>query len=373
MPSRSLAAGLDARSQIPCRTQGYISASVTLVHGGRTGESVMRVSKAGRLLAVLACAALVATACGDDDDTTAGSETTASPDTTATGGDATGDGGTAEFTITRDGIDGPAEVAGGTVEVTVTDETGGTEMELDFVRVEAGTSEAAFREMFAVVFEGGPIDEALLDIAGVTLPTGQSTVTESVSLPAGEYFVFSELDDVEEEGEDAPEGDESGEGDEGDEDPTANMILTPLTVAEGGDDAAPESDGGTLVASEYTFDASGLEPGTAFTFRNDGPDQIHHAVLMDFGDLDPATVEEHFPAFLQSEGDDMPAEFEGLEEEELFGLGGSGVFSPGRSGTFTTELEEGSTYVAVCFIQDRAGGPPHAIAHDMWKVFTVGS
>jgi hypothetical protein len=350
----------------------------------------MKVSKAGRLLVVLACAAMVVTACGDDDDTTASPETTASPDTTGSGGDDTADeGGAAEFTITREGIDGPAEIAGGTVEVTVNDETGGTEMELDFVRVEEGTSEEAFREMFAVIFEGGPIDEALLDIAGVALPTGETTVTESVSLPAGEYFVFSELDDVEEDGEDAPEGDEgeapedgedapeggedAPEGGEGDEDPTANMILTPLTVTEGGGDEVPESAGGTIVASEYTFDTSGLEPGAKFTFSNEGPDQIHHAVLMDFGDLDPATVEEHFPAFLESEGGDMPAEFEGLEEEELFGLGGSGVFSPGRSGTFTSELEEGSTYVAVCFIQDRTGGPPHAIAHDMWKVFTVGS
>lgn len=317
----------------------------------------------GRLWAALACSVLLVAACGDDDDTA---------DDTADPAEAV------QFTTTRDGVDGPSEIEGGTVEVTFTDETNGTEMELDFVRVEEGTTEDAFREAFAVIFEGGPIDEALLDLAGITLPAGLSTVTETITLPPGEYFVFSELDDPVGEEEGAGDGGEAeGEGggeDEGggDEDPLANFVLTALTVTEGGEAEVPGSEGGTIVASDYTFDASDLEAGTHFTFRNDGPDQFHHAVLMDFGALDVATVEEHFPAFLESDGEDMPAEFEGLDEEELFGLGASGVFSPGQSGTFRSDLVEGNTYVAVCFIQDRAGGPPHAIAHDMWEVFTVG-
>jgi hypothetical protein len=39
--------------------------------------------------------------------------------------------------------------------------------------------------------------------------------------------------------------------------------------------------------------------------------------------------------------------------------------------TFTANFEAGQTYVAACFIQDRKGGPPHAIAHKMYKAFTV--
>ena len=35
--------------------------------------------------------------------------------------------------------------------------------------------------------------------------------------------------------------------------------------------------------------------------------------------------------------------------------------------------EEGHTYVALCFIQDRDGGAPHAIAHQMYDVFQVGA
>jgi hypothetical protein len=49
------------------------------------------------------------------------------------------------------------------------------------------------------------------------------------------------------------------------------------------------------------------------------------------------------------------------------------VFSSGLGNQFTVPggFESGRTYVLACFISDRAGGPPHAIAHDMYKVFTV--
>ena len=40
----------------------------------------------------------------------------------------------------------------------------------------------------------------------------------------------------------------------------------------------------------------------------------------------------------------------------------------GSSGTFETPFVEGNTYVAVCYIQDREGGPPHAIEHQMFDV-----
>jgi hypothetical protein len=39
--------------------------------------------------------------------------------------------------------------------------------------------------------------------------------------------------------------------------------------------------------------------------------------------------------------------------------------------TFTTTFKAGRTYLAACFIQDKAGGPPHAIAHHMYKAFKV--
>jgi hypothetical protein len=35
------------------------------------------------------------------------------------------------------------------------------------------------------------------------------------------------------------------------------------------------------------------------------------------------------------------------------------------------DAKAGRTYVVLCFVSDKAGGPPHAIAHHLFKVFTV--
>ncbi len=47
------------------------------------------------------------------------------------------------------------------------------------------------------------------------------------------------------------------------------------------------------------------------------------------------------------------------------------MYSGGLAGTFEANFVSGRTYAVVCFIADRAGGPPHVIAHDMKQVFTV--
>jgi len=49
----------------------------------------------------------------------------------------------------------------------------------------------------------------------------------------------------------------------------------------------------------------------------------------------------------------------------------SQVTSPGYGNTFTATFTSGRTYVVLCFVSDKTGGPPHAIAHHMFKVFTI--
>jgi hypothetical protein len=138
-------------------------------------------------------------------------------------------------------------------------------------------------------------------------------------------------------------------------------------VTGGEDDELPDTDG-TFTASEYQFEVEASE-GSTFTFLNDGPDQLHHAILFDFGDLDPEVVEQNFAAFAASDGE-PPAALAEVDFEHLE-AGGSGVFSSRGGGTFAAELAAGTTYVVACFISDLEGGPPHAIAYDMWEVFTV--
>jgi hypothetical protein len=47
------------------------------------------------------------------------------------------------------------------------------------------------------------------------------------------------------------------------------------------------------------------------------------------------------------------------------------VSNPGRRQHVHGQLRVGRTYVTLCFVGDKKGGPPHAIAHRMFKVFTV--
>jgi hypothetical protein len=95
---------------------------------------------------------------------------------------------------------------------------------------------------------------------------------------------------------------------------------------------------------------------------------------MDFGTNDPDVVEDEFMSLLESEGDPSAMGDSELDMDQVdFEFGGSGVFGPdGAAGTFDASFQDGNTYVVVCFIQDRTGGPPHAIAYDMWQVFQVG-
>ena len=162
-------------------------------------------------------------------------------------------------------------------------------------------------------------------------------------------------------------------GDEGGGQGPPDVVTAELTVTAGDDSAElPEADG-EIVAVDYSFEATLDGPGT-INFRNDGPEQFHHAVVVDFGTNDPEAVEEAFPELLES-GPGAPPEAGGdLDMDQVdFEFGASGGFGPdGVGGTFEADIVEGNTYVLACFIQDREGGPPHAIAHDMWEVAVVG-
>lgn len=212
--------------------------------------------------------------------------------------------------------------------------------EVDFTRVSEGTSAEDFLAGLSSILEGGPFADFLLTNAGVA---AGGTSTPSLTLEPGSYFVWAETDND-------------------------GIVYTQLTVDDGDGAELPETDG-TFTTTDYGFTVD-AKAGDTYTITNDGS-QFHHVVLFNFGDLDPEIVKENLPAFFAAEEGDPPPE--AFAEVDLANLdvGGSGVFGPGGSGTFELTLEEGTTYAAVCFIQDRAGGPPHAFAHDMYDAFTV--
>ena len=339
------------------------------IHGGRH-------RMCWRGVAALAGVTLVVTVgCGDDDDdaepesTTAEAPTTptaaitaadTTPAETASDGTApddsaaapapatTGEGTPLEVTLTDASIDGLAatELTAGLVDVTVTDDTEAAGAEINFTRVEPGTSEDTFVAGLVPIFDGGPFPDFFLNNAGVV---GASTV----ALDEGEYIVWIDL------------------ASNLDRPSTAEDIITaPLTVGPGEDGAEITNTDGTFTATDYAFSVEASPGGSIMTFNNDGANEFHHVVLVDFGTNDPALVESSMLEFLQSEEDAPPPE--GLDMEQVnFEFAGSGVFGPGGSGTFAAPLEEGTTYAALCFIQDRAGGAPHAIQHEMYDVFQL--
>lgn len=263
----------------------------------------------------LAAVVLASGACGDDD-----------------GGDQAAG---VTVTLGADSLEVPSSIEAGLVEVTVEGDIP-ENPEIDFTKVADGTTADEFAEMIGGVVQGGPVPDTLEANAGVLAGSGPQTIT----LEPGAYFVWAE----------GPDG----------------VMLAATTVTGEGGGELPDGDG-SITAHDYRFDVD-VSGGEDFTFRNEGPNEIHHAVLVDFGDTDPAVVEENLAAFLAAEEGDPPPE--ALADAEVdFEVGGSGVFTPGLGGTFSADVESGNTYAVVCFISDRAGGPPHAIAYGMWDVF----
>lgn len=297
---------------------------------GRAQRRIALVVCGGALVAVAGPGTTVATTIPDDSSVETAPAGSAAPDAMAS----------VVVTLTETSIDGlPDDLVAGVVDVTVMDAAG---RGVDFSRVQPGTDPAKFVTDLAAAGEAGdPLPDSFLDHAGVV---GHSMIT----LDEGEYVVWTEP---------VMEG--------------GDIITAALTVGPGDNDAViPPTDGGSIWAGDYLFNADVTARGTTVTFTNSSDNQFHHVVLIDAGINDPALVEEYLPTFLETEGAGSPPE--GIDMAQFNDeFASSGVFGPGSSGTFEAPFEEGNTYIAVCFISDREGGLPHAYQHRMYDVFQV--
>jgi hypothetical protein len=141
-------------------------------------------------------------------------------------------------------------------------------------------------------------------------------------------------------------------------------MIKKITVTGPSQVALPQADA-VITGKEYTFDVTGLKAGTnEVLFRNDGPKEIHMAAALEFPKgVDEAAANKAVQSFF-GEGPPPP----GTPEPEDVGF--SGIFEVGGGSVFKMEGRSGQVYAIVCFIQDRAGGPPHA-AKGMVKVLTI--
>jgi hypothetical protein len=204
--------------------------------------------------------------------------------------------------------------------------------------------------------EGNPFPDYLDQVAVPPFVSAEGGATRegTFTLSEGRYALFCSIRDVAKGDKRAPHY-ELG-------------MIRELTVS-GGDaePQLPEADS-TIIATDYAFDVD-LDAGdSTVNFINEGPGQVHlTAIEMYPAGVDAEEAEAAFKA--QLEPGPQP---EGLPTADE-GLGFTGVFSGGLGSRFQLdgEFESGRTYLFACWIADRVGGKPHALAYDMYKVLTI--
>ncbi len=292
----------------------------------------------------IASLAVFAGACGsssksDAADTTTSTAPAAPPPLTITAGD-----------YAFEGV--PATIPAGIVDVTFVNK-GQVDHEMAFLKVKPGTTPQAAFDALSKVFEGRPFPAFFLAANGVHDTKAGATTETQFNLTAGDYIALC-----------ADSGDAATKKD-GKPHFGRGMYKTLKVTGTGGDEA-PTADA-SITAHDYSFDLTGLKAGTqTIAFKNDSPVEWHFADINVFPKgVTVAQAEQSIPKLLASQG---PPPAGVVPPDELVG---SEVASPGWGNTFSTTLEAGRTYVVFCFISDLKGGPPHAVAHKMYKVFTV--
>jgi uncharacterized cupredoxin-like copper-binding protein len=288
------------------------------------------------VLAALLLTATVLPACG-------GSSASASP----------------TFTASEYKFGGPSTIKGGVIDLTVRNE-GKLKHEAALVRVGNTPRAQVLKDLDGVV-QGGPMPDYFGIGGGVAAITANTTGATKFAVKPGKYLLVCTYTDA-----DSQEGG-GGPGSENLPKHYNQGMVKAITVEGENSVALPE--GTSITARDYTFDTSGLKAGdNTVTFTNKGPAQIHHVVVNEFpAGVDEAGATKALQAFFSTpEGQAPPA---GTPEPK--DVGEAPPYDPGLGGTFTVKLQAGRTYALMCFISDRTGGPPHAIAHNMVKTFTI--
>jgi hypothetical protein len=272
----------------------------------------MRLTSLPALL--FALLALGLTACGDDDD----------------------DGGSSQpqafvVEVNEDGVTAPENVQPGAVEIRFSN-TGKRDHSAQLVALGDHTPEETIAAGERWGEGGGKLPDWIRFVGGVGTTKGGGAGTAVVDLEPGEYAVF----DIDSDADDAFAA-FTVEGDEGDE--------------------LPETDG-RVEAVEYSFSAEALAAGSqSIRFENAG-EEPHHLVG---APLLPGKTEADVKQFVKTEKGKPP-----VDESKFFN---TAILSGGQSAVVDLRLESGD-YAFLCFIPDRAGGPPHA-AKGMATVVTV--
>lgn len=322
-----------------------------------------------RLLVVVAVLALLGAACGDsaDDEARATTTTAAGTSSTTAGEEEATELEVSALDFSFSGV--PAELEAGVYDITF-ENVGEVEHELAFVEI-GDTPIDDVGPALAPTLEGGPFPEFLDNLAIPLYADPGETVETTTILAEGSYALICTFTGAAPEaGTTTTEG-AGGPEDEGPQGPPHYELgmVQALTITEGAGEAALPETESSVTASDYAFDVDVSAGPQTVAFTNAGPDQVHHGVFFAFNEgVDESAAEAALETFLASEDETgpPPPEIDLTAETPEFGL-----FSTGLGATYEVDFESGRTYAVVCFIQDRTGGPPHVVAHDMKEIFTV--
>ena len=278
-------------------------------------------------VAAVAALALGVAACGDDEEE--GSTTAAEP-------------ATAEFTLTGSGknvtLSGPDTVQAGVVDLVLTSDVKG-DHGVQLVKVEGDlTAEQVDKAGDAWGDKGKALPDTMR-LEGGVVPMGEKVTKSTQVLEPGRYLAL----DVQSEGGKTPSAEFEVTGDAGD------AALT-----------EPEA---KITMKDYAFEGTGLTAGGEQQVLVENAGKEPHFIVG--APLAKGATVEDAKKFFTTEGEPEgppPADFENSFSTSMIEGGGKMVLG--------LPLKTGK-YVFVCFIPDRAGGPPH-VAKGMVSEVTVG-
>jgi hypothetical protein len=236
--------------------------------------------------------------------------------------------------ITEDGdqikLDIPASVKGGVVNLSLKN-SGQKPHSLQFVKVAGDkTAEDVLTELITSG-QGAPIPDWVSEGGGMgTVAPGQ-TGTSSIRLSEGTHFAWDD------------------ETDENDVNNATKGAITQIDVTAGNGGSLPDADA-TVTAKEYEFTTKGLKAGTSKIMFDNTGEQFHHFIA---APMLPGKTIDDVKTFFETEG--PPTGEPPINFEQGVGVA---VAGPGNAEVSTMKLVAGN-YAMVCFLNDRAGGPPH--------------
>ena len=264
-------------------------------------------------------------------------------------------------------FDGPASVPAGVVRLTARN-AGKLKHEFSVLRI-GSTPVPQVLADFNRTTSGGPVPAYLGAAGGVSKLSAGDTASSDLALAPGRYLIVCSLTDADS-GADAATGGAPVTAPPHDTLGMAReLLVTRPKVRKGHLPARLPATAATIVAREYGFDLAGLHGGrNQVTFVNTGPVQLHHVVILEFPGLgSEADVRLNWEKLVAAGGGQPP-----LGSVTPRAVASAQPLDPGLRATFEVTLVAGKTYGFACFLSDRTGGPPHALANGMFVARTIG-